>query len=169
MRERRKRLIDYLDAAAESTGIPKLMTGQPRRRHLRWLPAIPIALGSAGLLVPLMRGDLQPLGIALMCGTLGLSMLLPLMGPVKPWGGAEKADEFDRTVRARAYFATFATISIAAVTGIWLLLGLALLNGWPRETMFIGFSQLSTYLLVLYASVPTLHASWATRPIDEED
>lgn len=169
MSERRKRLVDYLDDAAESTGIPKLVTGHPRRRHLRWLPAIPIALGGAGLLVPLVRADLHPLGIALMTVTLGLSALLPLMGPVKPWGGPEKADEFDRTVRARAYFVTFATMSFAALIGIWLLLGLALLGNWPRETMVIAFSQLSTYLLVLFASVPTLHASWATRPIDDED
>lgn len=163
------RLLEGLDTAAERTGIPRLVMGLPRRRHLRWLPLAALALASAGLGLGLVRADLLTPGYVLVVTGFTLSLVLPLIGPVKPWGGSDKVDEFDRAIRTRAFLVTFASISAAAILGIWLIVGLGLLGAWPREILLGQISVLSLYLFTLYSAVPTLYSSWATRPISEDD
>jgi len=163
------RLLQGLDAAAERTGVPGLVTRIPRRRHLRWLPVVALSLASAGLGLGLIRADLLSWGYALLLAGFALSVILPLLGPVKPWGGPGMVDEFDRAVRSRAFLVTFAGISLAAVLGIWLIVGLSLLGAWPKEILIGEISVLSLYLMTLYSAMPTLYSSWTTRPIGEDD
>ncbi|WP_066799407.1 hypothetical protein [Sphingomonas soli] len=164
-----ERLFDKLDAAAERTGVPAPTKRPPRRRHLRWWPIIALVLGATGLALSLARGDLFTVSYTLVMAGFALSMPLPMAGPVKAWGGPDIADEFDRAMRLRAFLATFASISVMAVIGIWLILGLNLLGAWPKQVLIGQISNLSLFLMTLYSAVPTLYASWATQPIGEEE
>jgi hypothetical protein len=165
-----KRLFEALDAAAEPTGIPAYISGKVRRRHLRWLPVLAIGLASGGMALMLaFVGWRERIAgnVVLMLG-FAVAMLLPILGPVKPWGGPERVDEFDRATRRDAFLTGFASVSFAAVLGIWLSIALALLGNWNRESLIQVLCALTFYLLTLYSSVPTLHASWATRPVGED-
>lgn len=165
-----KAIFEALDAAAGKTGIPALAAGQARRRHLRWLPVVALAIATIGMVIliayPGRREILLGNGI-LVLGFM-LALILPIIGPVKPWGSLEKVDEFDRTMRRDAFLAAFASASAMAVLGIWLMIGLALLGDWDRARLIQALSAFAFYLLTLYLAVPTLHASWTTRPIVED-
>ena len=163
-----QRFFARLDAAAERTGVPAVARGTPRRRHLRWLPIIALAAAGAGFALTLFRSDLAEIGNALVMLGFAVGVMLPIFGPVKPWGSAERVDEFDRALRARAFFVGFASVSVAAMLGIWLVVGAAVLTGLNGVTMVAQLRALGFTLMTLYAAVPTLYASWATRPIDDE-
>ncbi|MBL7373128.1 hypothetical protein INQ23_27825, partial [Escherichia coli] len=45
---------------------------------------------------------------------------------------------------------------------------LALLDNWSREALIGQLANFAYMLFVLYLAVPTLHASWATRPVEED-
>jgi hypothetical protein len=163
-----KAILEGLDAAANKTGIPSLVLGQARRRHLRWLPVVALALGTFGFGLGLVRTDLVHVAYGIIAVGWVLSIFLPLMGPIKPWGGPRLADEFDRAIRQRAFLAGFASVSFAAFIGIWLLVALAALGRWDTTLLIMELRNLAHYLLVFYFAVPTLHASWATQPIGED-
>lgn len=164
-------LPQRLDDLANLTGMPALsarMASGKHRRHLRWLPIILLLLVSGGTALIFASPDRWWLGYGvLMLGNV-IGGWLPMYGPVKPWGVLDGADERERQVRQNAYFVTFATISIVAVLGLWLLAGLALVNDWKSDTLALDMSALSLFLLSLWEIVPTLHASWATRPLEDE-
>jgi len=162
------KLIHGLDRASERTGIPALARGSIRRRHFRWLPIVALLVASAGLMLAFVRTDLSEAGFGLLMIGFAIAVMLPILGPLKPWGSAGIVDEFDRTMRARAMLAGFASVAIAAMIGIWFAMGLALLESWPAITLILVLRSLSFYLLVLYSAVPTLHASWSTDPIGED-
>jgi hypothetical protein len=163
------RIIHGLDAAAESTGIPKLILGREvRRRHFRWLPIVALVMATAGMGLALVRTDLSEAGYGLIMGGFTIAVMLPILGPLKPWGSAGIVDEFDRRMRTRAFLAAFASVTVAAMLGIWLLIGLALLGRWPALTLVLALRSLAFYLIVLYSAVPTLHASWSTDPIEDD-
>lgn len=164
-------LAQRLDDLANLTGFPQLserMTGAQRRRHLRWLPIVALALPTSGLIIALTMPDRSWLGLVMIGFGNGFAGFLPLFGPVKPWGTISGVDERDRQVRRDAYFIAFATISLVAVLGLFALIGLAFLERWTSITLMVEMGALALYLLSLFSTIPTLHASWATRPIDEE-
>lgn len=164
-------LPERLDDLANLTGMPALsarMASGKQRRHLRWFPIVALVLVSSGMAVMLGSPHRSWLGyVILMVGNL-ISAWLPLFGPVKTWGTSEGADERDQQVRRDAFFATFATISLVAVLGLLLLIGLALLDGWKIETLIFNMVGLILFLISLWEIIPTLHASWATRPLEDE-
>ena len=163
-----QRFFARLDAAAEHTGVPAIARGQTRRRHLRWVPIVALALASAGMLTGLARIELVHAGYALIMLGFAIAILLPIFGPLKPWGSPERVDEFDRALRGRAMLAGFAAVSMAAFAGIWLVIGLALVGDWSRLAILDQLRSLGFYLITLHSAVPTLHASWATRPVDDD-
>ncbi len=162
-----QRLFARLDAAADRTGIPALARHEVRRRHLRWVPIVAIVLAAGGWIWGL-GGDARHFGYAAISLGFALGVFLPIFGPIKPWGAGKLVDEYDRQVRQRAFLIGFATVTFAAFLGIWLLLGLALLDNWSRDTLIGQLANFAYMLFVLYLTVPTLHASWATRPIAED-
>jgi len=162
------KLIHGLDRAAERTGIPALAEHVVRRRHFRWLPIIALALATAGLVLAFARTDHSESAFALIMAGFVIAVMLPLLGPLKPWGSPGIVDEFDKTMRDRAMLAGFASVTVAAFLGIWLAMGLALLGNWPALTLILALRSLAFYLLVLYSAVPTLQASWSTDPIGED-
>lgn len=164
-------LPERLDDLARLTGMPALsarMAKGGQRRHLRWFPIVALLLVSSGMAVILGSPHRSWLGyMILMIGNV-ISAWLPLFGPVKTWGTSEGADERDRQVQRDAYFATFATISLVAVLGLLLLIGLALLDGWKIETLIFAMVGFMLFLISLWEIIPTLDASWASRPIEDE-
>ncbi|MET0308241.1 MAG: hypothetical protein ABW023_05995 [Sphingomonas sp.] len=164
-----KVILAGLDAAANRTGVPSLVLGHARRRHLRWLPIVALALGTIGFGLGLVRTDLVHVAYGVISAGFVIGVMLPLFGPIKPWGGAQLADEFDRAVRQRAFLAAFASVTFASFIGIWLLIGLALAQHWDGFALAMQLRNLVHYLVVFYFTVPTLHASWATQPVGEEE
>lgn len=164
-------VLNWLDRSVRWTGIPAL--AEPgriqRRHHLRWTPLIVLIAATAGMVVLWSGGIAAPLSYALILIGWSISGFFPLFGPLKPWGSTERTDEFDRVARGRAFFFTFAAISVVAVFGSWLLVALIALDQWPRERMIWSLAGFSFYLMTLFQVLPTLHASWATRPIEDEE
>ncbi len=64
---------------------------------------------------------------------------------------------------------TFASASAVAILGIWLLVALALIDAWTVRQLASELCLFTFCLIVLCSAVPTLHASWATRPIADDD
>ena len=167
-----KTILQRLDDFANLTGFPawskKMGDGARPRRHLRWLPGFTLTLATAGLVLAFAIPHRVWLGYIMLIAANAVAMWLPLFGPVKPWGTLKGVDERDRQLRRDAYFVTFATISAIAPFGLLLLIALMLLNRPDLGTQALAISTLIFYLLVLWATVPTLYASWMTRPIDDE-
>jgi hypothetical protein len=162
-----ERFFARLDAAAERTGVPAVARGQARRRHFRWVPIVALAMASAGMIIGLVSVERVNAGYALIMLGFAIAVMLPIFGPVKPWGSPERVDEH-RALRGRAMFAGFAAVSMAAFAGIWLVFGLAIVGDWPRLAILDQLRSLGFYLITLHSAVPTLHASWAIRPVDDD-
>lgn len=164
-------VLNWLDRSVQWTGIPALAQGRRPfpRYHLRWTSLIWLAAATAGLVVAWSGAISAPLGYFLVLVLWSISGMIPIFGPLKPWGSSERTDEFDRAARSRAFFFAFAGISMVAVFGSWLLVALIALDQWPREQVIWTLAGFSFYLMTLFNLLPTLHASWATRPIGEED
>jgi len=163
-----QRLFAKLDAAAEHTGMPALARHEVRRRHLRWIPIVALALAIGGWGWGLARPGTAWFGYGAISLGFAVAVFLPIFGPIKPWGGPKLADEFDRQLRQRAFLIGFATVSGAAIFGLWTVLGLAVLGNWDRSVLIGQIANLNYLLFVLYLAVPTLHASWTTQPVEED-
>lgn len=165
-----KPLTEHLDDFANSTGLPKLLAYQPRRRPLRGLAIASLLLGTIGMGVGLIGTHWYWIAEALLMIAFALSVWLPIFGPIKPWASTlERIDEYDEAVRSRAYLAALPAILIAGAFGLFALPALgAFQHRNPWET--IALSGLgSMYLLLLWNAIPTLHASLQDLPADEED
>ncbi len=157
--------LQRLDALVGWTGIPALSQHPPRRRPLRWPATIALALAFAGIALSLSRGMQTPLALAgygiEMLGFM-LAMVVKIVGPLKPYGGVEKADEWDRAVRARAYLSTFAVFAITTMLALFALMaGLAL--DWPKPALMQGAAQTLFLLFTILNATPAAQASWAVR------
>lgn len=165
-----KPLTERLDDFANSTGLPKLMAYQPRRRPLRGLAITSLLLGTVGLAVGLIDARWYWVGETMLMISFGLSVWLPVFGPIKPWASTrERIDEYDEAVRSRAYLAALPAILIAGALGLFALPALgAFQHRNPWET--IALSGLgSIYLLLLWNAIPTLHARLQDLADDEEE
>ncbi|WP_294334004.1 hypothetical protein [uncultured Sphingomonas sp.] len=161
------RFIATLDELSRRTGIPALAEGRPRRRRMRWLPLLALTLAATGVVIEfLLSGRQFYLGYALvMVGFVG-GVMFPLYGPVKPWGTAETVDEWDRDLRRRAFLVTFASMAVAGLILFWGIAAIAALQGWSGADLSLRAMGCAFFLMTLYSAVPTLYASWATRPLD---
>ncbi|WP_296616369.1 hypothetical protein [Sphingomonas sp.] len=165
-----KPLMQRLDDVAKLTGIPDLARRPPRRRPLRGLALIALALGTVGMAVTLFGGRVLLVGDGILLAGFVLSGWLPLMGPIKPWMSfTERVDELDAQIRAKAYLTALPVILFCAVCG---LVGLPIL-AWvqqrpPAEMVALG-GFAAMYLLTLWNAVPTLHASWQRGSTEDED
>ena len=165
-----KPLLERLDAIANRTGIPQLSARHPKRRPLRGLAIVALLLGTAGMIVSLLGQPLMWVGEAILMAGFALSVWLPIMGPIKPWlSTSEPVDERDEAVRANAYLAALPAILLAAVAALGGLPSLAWLGhrSAPEMVALGGFAAI--YLVLLWNAIPTLHASWATAPADEDE
>ncbi len=164
-----KPLDQRLDDFVNSTGIPKLVAIQPRRRPMRGLAILCLLLGTAGMIVALWSAGAYWIGDAVLMLGFFPSVWLPIFGPIKPWASTrETIDEYDEKVRANAYLTALPAILIVgalALFGLPLFAALQRRNPW--ETIALcGMG--SIYLILLWNAIPTLHASLQAMP-DEDD
>jgi hypothetical protein len=163
-------LNQRLDDIANRTGIPALTTRPPRRRPLRGLAMIVLALGTIGMTITLFGGRILLVGDAVLLIGFVLSVWLPIMGPIKPWMSVtERVDELDTEIRAKAYLTALPIILLAAICGLIGLPWLAWLQHRPPAEMAALGGFAAMYLVILWNAVPTLRASWQRPPVDEED
>lgn len=164
---RHNKILENLDSSVHWTGIPELAQGHPRRRPLRWLSAFALVLAILGFVVDL--GLTWGWGYALLMLGFCLSSLMPVWGPLKPWGGLELADELDRLLRTRAYLVALTALGAVAVFGLLLIVGLSALQGWPVDILRWTIVKFAFLLGTIYSAGPTCYASWAQAPISEDD
>lgn len=164
-------LINRLDDIANLTGIlqlsEKLAKQQQRRRHLRWWPIFALVLATIGTATFLTSSH-----FALGIGILGLAQIvagfLPLFGPVKPWGALEGVDERDRKLRRDAFLFCLSFISIGMFFTLPVLAGVAELYQFTSHHLIRIIFSIWYVMVILFATLPTLYASWSTEPLDEE-
>jgi hypothetical protein len=164
------RLIGSLDAAARRTGIPALVMRGPRRRRLRWLPAVLLLLACGlaiyGLLDPTMLSVAMPLIVVVQ----SISVLLHFAGPLRAGAaGGEIIDEFDRDLNLRAWLSGFAAATALALIGLFGSAGVALLMRWSPIRLVETVILIPLLMLVVLSTVPTLYASWALPSPGEDD
>jgi len=162
-------LPERLDNLARLTGMPALaerMASGGQRRHLRWFPIVALLVVSIGMALIVASPQRSWLGYLVLILGNAIAAWLPIFGPIKPWG--EIADERERQVRHDAYFAAFATISLVSVVGVSLIMSLTLIERWEIGTLLFDLAGFILFLFSLWEVIPTLHASWATRPIEDE-
>jgi hypothetical protein len=161
--------LHRLDDAANLTGIPqlseKLTKQQQRRRHLRWWPIVALTIATIGLCLIFVS---YPVGMVLLVLPQGWSGFIAMFGPVKPWGTIDGVDERDIAVRRSAYLFGLALTSLFMLAGMGFLMMLSVVEQWPSDTLLRGLAALWLYDLLLLTILPTLHASWTTRPIEDE-
>jgi hypothetical protein len=164
-----KTLSQRLDDVAELTHIPAIAMHPPRRRPMRWLPVAALVLAAAGMVVLLTGGRVYWVGQGLVTLAFCLSCWLPAFGPIKPWMTAtERVDEHDEMVRKNAYLAALPAITLFAFIALAGLPVLAILADWPATRLSLAGSTCGMFLLVLWTSIPTLHASWKWRADDQD-
>ena len=153
----RNRLIERMDQVAGWTGVPRLYDRGWRPRDLRWLPILPLLLGTGGIVLFIMQGRWAPVGPFLVVAGYLIAMLLAVIGPI----GARGGDDMPREIRRNAYLFSFGAISLLAIIGSFGL-GSLLLIGYGSRGLFGEILLWSGfYLASLQWTLPTLHASWA--------
>jgi len=166
-------LPERLDDLAHMTGFPQFSARFAARTqhglHLRWTPVIAVALATAGFVAAVSApSPALTLGFALLSVAQAIGLGLSVLGPIKPFGTLKGVDERDRQLRRDSYLATFMAMSGIAILALIALAGFALVDRWDRERVIFSLPALAFYLLCLLVTMPTLYASWATRPIEDE-
>jgi len=167
-----KSVIQRLDDAANWTGVPKLAgLVEKRRRSMRWLPIVPLLLAFAGVTLCFARESGFPPGYIAVVFGFSLSVWMPMFGPLKPWGAAaENADERERELRRRAFLVTLWVVAMFGVVSLMMVPAVAEILGWTMDRLTRAMMALGMALFTVFNALPTLYASWATRPLpDEED
>jgi len=168
MSNRQHRFLTWLDRSVMWTGVPAIAAGTQRQRHLRWPPLLALLVASAGLLWCILRlGRSYWIGYSLIMVGFFVAMLMPNWGPLRRF--SERADEFDRQQRRDSFLVGFATVAVAAFAGIWLTVGLLAMQVWSTLVAQQELTALAFYMMALFSAVPTLHASWRTRPFNDEE
>ncbi|GAA0302300.1 hypothetical protein GCM10009087_10090 [Sphingomonas oligophenolica] len=166
-------LPERLDDLANMTGFPQFSRRFAAKTqhglHLRWSPIVALTLATAGIVVAAAAPHPHyALGISLLSLAQAIATTLSLLGPIKPFGTLVGVDERDRQLRRDGYLAAFAAVSFVAIVALLALTGLALIEPWDRDRLLFMMPVLAFYLLCLLLTIPTLYASWATRPIEDE-
>ena len=165
-----KSLLERMDHLVLWSGIPRLNEFRVRRRPLRWMPIMALALASAGFIAILLRPGSYWIGYSILMVGFAVGSWLPIFGPVSLFfPGVDNVDERERSLRRDALLVGCATISFMVLVGLFILMLLTVLQDWPRGTLLRAMLSLALYAMVLYSSVPTLYASWAMpRPVDDD-
>lgn len=168
MSDRQHRFLAWLDRSVMWTGVPAMAAGTQRKRHLRWPPLIALVVASAGLLWCFMHpGASNWIGYALIMSGFFIANLMPIWGPLRRF--TERADEFERQQRRDSLLVGLAAVAAAGFGGVWLTVGLLAMQAWPAPVAQQALTALAFYMMALFSAVPTLHASWRTRPLSDEE
>lgn len=164
---RANRFIATLDVVSRRTGIPALAEGKPRRHFLRWTPIVALTLAVLGIATEFLSGGRAAyLGHAALTAGFVIALTCPMFGPLKPWGTPESVDEWDRDLRRRSFLVGFACMGVAGLALFWPISAAAALGSLAASDLSFRAMGCAFFLMTLYSAVPTLYASWATRPLD---
>ena len=130
-----------------------------------------LAIATVGLIIMLLRPSSHGIGYLILMVGFAIGNFLPMFGPVKPpFHANDEVDEGQRNLRCKAFLIGFGTISAAAFLGLWVLIALTELQNWSQHMLLRAMMALTFYFLVLFSTVPTLYASWATPvPVADEE
>lgn len=168
MNDRQHRLLAWLDRSVMWTGAPAMAAGTQRKRHLRWPPLLALALASTGLLWCLLQpGRRYWIGYALIMVGFFIANLMPIWGPLRRF--SERADEYERQQRRDSFLVGLAAVTAVGFAGIWVTIGMLAMQVWPAIVAQQELTALAFYMMALFSAVPTLHASWRTRPLGDEE
>ncbi len=157
-----KPFLQRLDDSVRWTGIPALAEQPPRRRPMRWPATVALLLAFGGYAASLamgMQGGDAAIGYVVEIVGFAIGSLVQIVGPLKPIGGMEKADEWDRAIRARAYLFTFAVFAAVTFATLWLLFA-AVVMTFPTAALIQGTMQTFFLLMSVLVALPTAYASW---------
>lgn len=163
----RKTISERRDDSVRWIGIPTLAEvfyhgNASPRRHLRWLPILALLLAACGTVAFFTLGRPQISGPILFLSGLLISIGLPLLGPVKPWGSV-RLDEYDREVRRSAFLFAYAC-STGFSLFAFVAIGAAMREGVENRMIGNALGLAAGWLLIFQGTLPTLWASWNTRP-----
>ncbi|MGI4732697.1 MAG: hypothetical protein ACRYFW_13265 [Janthinobacterium lividum] len=168
MSDRQHRFLVWLDRSVAWTGVPAMASATQRKRHLRWPPLLALGLASAGLIWCFWHpGPGYWIGYALIMLGFLIANLMPIWGPLRRFG--ERADEFERQQRRDSFLVGLTAVTVAAYVGVWITVGMMAMQVWPALVAQQELMALAFYMMALFSAVPTLHASWHTRPLGDED
>lgn len=168
MNDPRHRFFTWLDRSVMWTGAPAMAAGTQRRRHLRWPPLLALMVASAGLLWCVLHpGRSYWLGYSLIMFGFFIANLMPIWGPLRRFN--ERADEYERQQRRNSLLVGLAAVAAAGFAGVWLTVGMLAMHAWPALVAQQQLTALAFYTMALFSAVPTLHASWRTRPFNDEE
>ncbi|MEI5688887.1 hypothetical protein [Sphingomonas kyungheensis] len=168
MSDRQHRFLAWLDRSVMWTGVPAMAAGTQRKRHLRWPPVVALVLASGGLIwcVTNPAHDVF-IGSVLIIVGFSIANLMPIWGPLRRF--SERADEFERQQRRDSLLVGLTTVALAGFVGIWLTVSLMAMQIWSAAVAQQELISFAFYMMALFGAVPTLHASWHTRPLADED
>jgi hypothetical protein len=169
----RKSLAHRLDALANVTGIPQLTMRTPRRRPMRWLPVVTMVAATGALAVAMIAPDHDIYARGLLYVCFICAIFMSQFGPIKRGtrytSQDEKIDEWDMALRARAYPFSYWVMALLSSEGFILLSGFAGYQEWSMKQLERVMFDFAFYMLVLFLSLPTLYASWTTKPLRPTD
>lgn len=163
---RRKSFADHADDSVRWTGVPTLVEAlhkgdDAQRRRLRW-PVAALALAAGGSWLWLTGPRPQFAGPMLYAGGFLIAVMLPVFGPVKPWGSLT-LDEYDRELRRSALLFAYTSCTVFALIA-FVLIGMWHREGATERQLGYALSLSAGWLLILQGALPTLWASWRNAP-----
>ena len=165
---RHKSILALLDSSVRWTGIPDLAEWRPRRRPLRWPSLIALIFAVVGFAADFGQPKIW-WGYALLMLGFSFANFMPIWGPIKPWASQERVDEFDRTLRDRAFLVAFRALGLVAVVGLWLTVGISASRGWDADSLRWTVTRFAFLLATIYSAGPTCYASWTQLPTGDDD
>ncbi|MEJ8631325.1 hypothetical protein P0F65_18950 [Sphingomonas sp. I4] len=117
------------------TEVPAFAQGKPRRRPLRGPGTLALVLAITGYTLVLASRQHALLGYMILIFGFSAGNFMRIFGPLKPFGGMERVDEWDEATRYRAIAFTYAVVSVTVPLGVILLPTWSNLAGWDMARL----------------------------------
>ena len=148
-------------AISDFLGLDDVSSRRPR--HLRWLPILPLLLALLGFVTQVSGRN----GEFLSYTACTFTLILMGLGPLREATRREPLDEREKLLRMRAMLVGANSVVFLAIAGTYAFAYSEELGIWKPAT-WCDWAVISFTLLTIYGTVPILHASWTTRPLDEQ-
>jgi len=175
----RKSVLQRMDVLVGWTGIPRFARQETRMRRLKWTPVLLLLFATAGLFLSLIAA-FPPLWLStLQTFPISLGVLVAQLGPMRPKDPMLDSDEREASWRIRSNLFAYGAVALVAWIGI-LAAGIVVLWSDLVQHPVLPSNQIpglvgywlvafACYLMVLFITLPTLHASWTMpEPIEDE-
>lgn len=164
---RKKTSLERLDDSIMWIWPKRWLEAKNVRRHYRWSPLIPIIMGIIGLISTILHGSMHMIGVAITAVGFVISGVYPTLGPIKYRSNIEYRDEYDIILSLKAY--SFTGTTIASISGIGCFsIAIMPIFSWDIHLISALLFQCGFLIGILYSCLPTLYASWTTKPLSAE-